>query len=174
MPCFRHFYSLYVCQRAILQEKTAGTNFRPGASKFCHGDWRCWLVSAGIESHSCLSETQMCSVGKIPSNWLNEPSAMAMASGLLLRSAKIWLPQRGQNLRIRSSLEANSVTVPVMRTWSFRNSARTKKADPVSCWQSRQWHARTLIGGPVTTNFTAPQKHCPVRTNGDCSLMPFK
>ena len=61
-----------------------------------------------------------------------------MASGLLLRSAKIWLPQRGQNLRVRSSLEANSVTVPVTRTWSFWKSARTKKADPVSCWQSRQ------------------------------------
>lgn len=49
-----------------------------------------------------------------------------------------------------------------MLTAVFRKSARTKKAEPVSRWQSRQWQARTLMGGPVTTYFTAPQKHWPV------------
>jgi len=83
-----------------------------------------------------------------------------------LRSAKTWLPQRGQNLRVKSSLEGNSASLPEIVTLSFGNSARTKNAEPVTRWQSRQWHARTLIGGPVTVYFTAPQKHWPVLLTG--------
>src|ERR1700722_3936251 len=116
-----------------------------------------------MDSHFCLSETQTCSEGAIPFKLSKEPRAMLMASGRLLRSAKIWLPQRGQNLRMRSSLELYSVSWPVIITWLLRNSALTKKAEPVNRWQSWQWHARTLMGSPVTTYFTAPQKQPPVR-----------
>lgn len=119
-----------------------------------------------MEYHACLSETQMCSGGTMPSRSSNEPSAIEIASGRLLRSAKSWLPQRGQNLRVTLSPEGNSATCPVIVTWSFGKSARTKKAEPVSRWQSRQWQARTLIGSPVTVYFTVPQKHWPVRVTG--------
>jgi hypothetical protein len=49
-----------------------------------------------------------------------------------------------------------------MATLAFGKSARTKKAEPVSRWQSWQWHARTLMGAPLATYFTAPQKQPPV------------